>query len=259
MPRADWSLMKNEIFSIPNIQEQEKIADFLSSVDKKISITEEKLDLFKDYKKGIIQKIFNQELRFKDSKGNNYPEWELVTTKEVSKITMGFTPSTKDESMWNGKYKWLSIADLKENGKYIHKTSKTITDKGIKNKKILKKGTLIMSFKLTLGRLGIISEEMFTNEAICHFNWNDKNSIDTEYVYYYLNSIDISNFGKQAVKGITLNTESLNSIEINLPCLEEQQKIADFLSSIDNKIDNLTSELENLKEFKKGLLQQMFV
>ena len=247
------------IINLPNLEEQEKIADFLSSIDKKISITEEKLDLFKDYKKGIIQKIFNQELRFKDSKGNNYPEWELVTTKEVSKITMGFTPSTKDESMWNGKYKWLSIADLKENGKYIHKTSKTITDKGIKNKKILKKGTLIMSFKLTLGRLGIISEEMFTNEAICHFNWNDKNSIDTEYVYYYLNSIDISNFGKQAVKGITLNTESLNSIEINLPCLEEQQKIADFLSSIDNKIDNLTSELENLKEFKKGLLQQMFV
>ena len=76
MPRADWSLMKNEIFSIPSIQEQQKIADFLSNVDKKISITEEKLNLFNEYKKGIMQKIFKQELRFKDENGNDYPEWE---------------------------------------------------------------------------------------------------------------------------------------------------------------------------------------
>ena len=251
--------LKNTIIKLPIFSEQQKIADFLLNIDKKISIVEEKLSLFEEYKKGIMQKIFNQELRFKDENGNDYPEWNLVTTKEIGKITMGFTPSTKDESMWNGEYKWLSIADLKENGKYIHKTSKTITEKGTKNKKILKKGTLIMSFKLTLGRLGIISEEMFTNEAICHFNWNDENSIDTEYVYYYLNSIDISSFGKQAVKGITLNTESLNSIEIELPCIEEQQKIANFLSSIDAKIEKISNELENLKEFKKGLLQQMFV
>ena len=68
--------MKFFLFQI--YKNKKKLVDFLSSVDKKISITEEKLDLFKDYKKGIMQKIFNQELRFKDSKGNNYPEWELV-------------------------------------------------------------------------------------------------------------------------------------------------------------------------------------
>lgn len=242
-----------------SLQEQEKIANFLSSIDKKISLTEEKLELFREYKKGVMQKIFTQELRFKDSNGNNYPEWNLVYTKDISKITMGFTPSTKDEKMWNGQYKWLSIADLKENGKYIYKTSKTITDKGIKNKKILSKGTLVMSFKLTLGRVGILSDNMFTNEAICHFHWLGKDKINTEYIYYYLSNIDITNFGKQAVKGITLNTESLNSIEIQLPCYEEQQKIADFLSSIDSKIENIEKELEGLKEFKRGLLQQMFV
>lgn len=242
-----------------SLQEQEKIANFLSSIDKKISLTEEKLELFREYKKGVMQKIFTQELRFKDSNGNDYPEWNLVYTKDISKITMGFTPSTKDEKMWNGQYKWLSIADLKENGKYIYKTSKTITDKGIKNKKILSKGTLVMSFKLTLGRVGILSDNMFTNEAICHFHWLGKDKINTEYIYYYLSNIDITNFGKQAVKGITLNTESLNSIEIQLPCYEEQQKIADFLSSIDSKIENIEKELEGLKEFKRGLLQQMFV
>ena len=244
---------------IPLDIEQQKITNFLSSIDKKISLTEEKLELFREYKKGVMQKIFSQELRFKDSNGNDYPEWNLVYTKDISKITMGFTPSTKDEKMWNGQYKWLSIADLKENGKYIYKTSKTITDKGIKNKKILSKGTLVMSFKLTLGRVGILADNMFTNEAICHFHWLEKDKINTEYIYYYLSNIDIINFGKQAVKGITLNTESLNSIEVQLPCYEEQQKIADFLSSIDSKIESIEKELDRLKEFKRGLLQQMFI
>ena len=251
--------LKDVRLLFPILQEQEKIANFLSSVDKKISLTEEKLELFREYKKGVMQKIFSQELRFKDSNGNDYPEWNLVYTKDISKITMGFTPSTKDEKMWNGQYKWLSIADLKENGKYIYKTSKTITDKGIKNKKILSKGTLVMSFKLTLGRVGILADNMFTNEAICHFHWLEKDKINTEYIYYYLSNIDIINFGKQAVKGITLNTESLNSIEVQLPCYEEQQKIADFLSSIDSKIESIEKELEGLKEFKRGLLQQMFI
>ena len=75
-PKFNKTDLKKFIFYIPVLQEQQKIADFLSSVDKKISITEEKLDLFKDYKKGIMQKIFNQELRFKDSNGNDYPEWK---------------------------------------------------------------------------------------------------------------------------------------------------------------------------------------
>lgn len=243
--------------TIPPLKEQEKIAEILSNYDKAIEQQELLIEKEKDFKKGMMQKIFSQEIRFKDDNGEDYPEWHLVYTKDISKITMGFTPSTKDEEMWNGQYKWLSITDLKENGKYIYKTSKTISEKGIKNKRILLKGTLVMSFKLTLGRVGILADNMFTNEAICHFHWLDKDKISTEYIYYYLSNIDITNFGKQAVKGVTLNTESLNSIEIQLPCFEEQEKIANFLSDIDSKIELLENKLELLKNEKKGMMQKL--
>lgn len=242
---------------IPPLKEQEKIAEILSNYDKAIEQQELLLEKEKEFKKGMMQKIFSQKIRFKDDNGEDYPEWHLVYTKDISKITMGFTPSTKDEEMWNGQYKWLSITDLKENGKYIYKTSKTISEKGIKNKRILLKGTLVMSFKLTLGRVGILADNMFTNEAICHFHWLDKDKISTEYIYYYLSNIDITNFGKQAVKGVTLNTESLNSIEIQLPCFEEQEKIANFLSDIDSKIELLENKLELLKNEKKGMMQKL--
>ena len=115
-----------------------------------------------------------------------------------------------------------------------------------------------MSFKLSIGKLGILKEEMYTNEAICNFEWVS-DEINTEYIYYYLNSINVESFGSQAVKGKTLNTENLNSIIIKLPVLEEQQKIADFFTSIDDKILIIEKSLEKLKNYKKGLLQKMFI
>lgn len=115
-----------------------------------------------------------------------------------------------------------------------------------------------MSFKLTLGRLAIIDVPMVTNEAICHFYWKN-NNISTEYMYYYLNTVNIKSFGSCATKGITLNNDSLNSIRIYLPIFDEQIKIATVLSSLDEKIEREQKKLDSLTEYKKGLLQQMFV
>ena len=143
-------------------------------------------------------------------------------------------------------------------GKYISYVSKHISDEALGNKKLVPKGTLIMSFKLTLGRLGIVNREMMTNEAICHFYWKNKN-INTEYMYYYLSTVNIESFGCRAAKGITLNNDSLNSIVVKLPVIDEQNKIADILMKIDNKIYKEQEKLDSLNEYKKGLLQQMFV
>ncbi|KAF5033486.1 Type I restriction modification DNA specificity domain protein [anaerobic digester metagenome] len=112
-----------------------------------------------------------------------------------------------------------------------------------------------MSFKLTLGRVGILDKDMYSNEAICNFEWK-RDDIDTEFMYYYLNAIDVRSFGSQAAKGITLNNESLNSIVVKLPVIEEQKKISSFLRIIDDKIDYLNQELEINADFKKGLFQQ---
>ncbi len=136
--------------------------------------------------------------------------------------------------------------------------NKGITDLASQKHDKVDKNTLIMSFKLTLGKLGIVKEPMYTNEAICHFNWKSKD-VNTEYVYYYLSHINISSFGSQAVKGITLNNDSINSIVIKLPSLSEQYKITDLLKKYDEFIEKQLAKVELLKERKKGFLQKMFV
>ena len=241
------SISKNSIkgtkISFPIIKEQQKIADFLSSVDKKISITEEKLDLFKDYKKGVMQKIFNQELRFKDSKGNDYPKWEEKRLGELCDICTG--KKDTQNKIENGRYPFFVRSQIVERidsysydgeailtagdgvgaGKVFH----YINGKFDYHQRVYK----LSDFKNCLGRFIF---EKFRKDFIKEVRkYNAKTSVDS------------------------VRMEMITNMLISLPCLEEQQKIADFLSSIDNKIDNLATELEDLKEFKKGLLQQMFV
>ena len=98
---------------------------------------------------------------------------------------------------------------------------------------------------------------MYTNEAICNFKWKNKDVL-TEYMYYYLSSINILKYGSQAAKGITLNNETLTQIPVLLPSIEEQKKIINILSSVDLKINMLKNNIYNISKFKKGLLQQMF-
>ncbi|MCH8646894.1 restriction endonuclease subunit S [Staphylococcus lugdunensis] len=251
----------NDFFNInlklPIEREQEKIGDFFSKLDRQIELEEQKLELLKQQKKGYMKKIFSQELRFKDENENDYPKWTIRKIEDISKVNKGFTPNTKNDKYWDdNKENWLSIAGM--NQKYLYKGNKGITEKGSLKHNKVDSGTLIMSFKLTLGKLAIVKKPIYTNEAICHFVWKD-NNINTEYMYYYLNSINISKFGAQAIKGITLNNDSINSIIVKLPIVEEQVKIADFLLNFEKLTEKQIKKVELLKQRKKGLLQKMFV
>ena len=144
------------------------------------------------------------------------------------------------------------------NKKYLTETKKMISEEAIKNKQIIKKDTLVMSFKLTIGKLGILKKDMFTNEAIASFLWKT-NGILTEYMYFYLKSINIKKYGSQAAKGITLNNETLNAIPIYLPNLDKQKEIVNILLSFNNKIDLTETKINELNKFKRGLLQKMFI
>ena len=256
-PKLNADSIKSIPFKAPEKEEQEKIASFFSLIDKKIELQTEKVEELKNYKKGIMQKIFSQELRFKDENGNEYLEWEISTIEKIANLEKGFTPDTKDEESWIGDIPWLSIADMKQ-GKYVANVSKYISNKALGKKHLVPTGTLIMSFKLTIGRLAIVEEPLMTNEAICHFYWKNSN-INTEYMYYYLNSVNVESFGCRAAKGITLNNDSLNSIVVKIPVIQEQKKISELLMSVDKKIEKEQEKLERLKQYKQGLLQQMFI
>lgn len=189
-----------------------------------------------------------------DNKDNEFKKFQLG---EIADIKKGFTPSTQNEEYWNnGIYNWLSIADMDK--KYLTKTTKKITEKAIKNKQIIKKDTLVMSFKLTIGKLGILKKDMFTNEAIASFFWKN-NEIMTEYMYFYLKSMNIRKYGSQAAKGITLNNETLNVIPVYLPNLDKQKEIVKILLSFNNKIELIETQINEINKFKKGLLQKMFI
>lgn len=270
-PKLNQEICKNILVKLPYLKEQEKIGNFLSNIDKKISITEEKLDLFKEYKKGIMQKIFKQELRFKDSKGNDYPEWEEKRLGEIIEFLSDYTA--------NG-----SFASLKENVTYYTEenyavlvrttdlekrifTPERFTDK--KGYNFLKK-TALFGGEIILANVGSIGNvykvpsynkpmTLAPNTYVIYFN----TLVEKEFIYQMMKTNNFKNkilskVGSSTLKAI--NKANLKDIDIFIPTsLEEQQKIANFLSSIDNKIENLATELENLKEFKKGLLQQMFV
>lgn len=240
-----------------NKGEQQKIGDFFSKLDRQIELEEQKLEKLEEQKKGYMQKIFSQELRFKDDNGNSYPDWSIKKIEDISKVNKGFTPNTKNDEYWDElNENWLSIAGMTQ--KYLYKGNKGITEKGASKHVKVDKDTLIMSFKLTLGKLAIVKEPIYTNEAICHFVWKESN-VNTEYMYYYLNSINISTFGAQAVKGVTLNNDSINSIIVKLPVIQEQNKIAYFFNELDKLIRKQYAKIELLKQRKNGLLQKMFV
>ena len=116
-----------------------------------------------------------------------------------------------------------------------------------------------MSFKLTIGKLGILTKDMYTNEAICNFTWKNKN-ISTEFMYYYLTFYKkyIHRYIETGTQQ-NLKAETIKNFKIKIPPLEKQEKISKFLSSIDKYIQIYEQDLNNLKKYKKGLLQKMFI
>lgn len=245
--------------NIPLLPEQTKIADFLSTVDEKIQNQQDKITHLENIKKGFMQKIFSRKIRFKDANGNEFPEWEEKKLGDICKIIGGGTPDTKKTEYWNGDIQWFTPTEIGLK-KYVYKSKRTITDKGLKNSsaKILPKGTILLSTRATIGQMSIASIDCSTNQGFQSLIVDNNNS--NEYIYYLQNKIRayaIKNSSGSTFLEISKN--NLSKCKIEVPCLEEQQKIADFLSSFDEKIDVEKEILDHLKELKKGLLQQMFV
>lgn len=236
---------------LPPLKEQQKIASILSTWDKAIELKEKLIEQKKEQKKGLMQKLLTGKVRLPGFEG----EWESVPVEKLCSLIMGKTPSRNNDDYWGRGYKWISIADLKS--KYILQTSEEITEKALKETKIkaIPKGTVIMSFKLTIGRVGITGEDMYSNEAIVSLRNKDKKILDDEYLYYYLSSIDVTKFGSIAAKGVTLNSDSLKEIIIKLPTISEQVAIREIMSKLDLNIELLEKELSLLKEQKNGLMQ----
>ena len=251
-------VLNDPVFA-PKLQEQQKIASFLSKVDEKLQQLTKKKDLLEEYKKGVMQKIFSQELRFKDEFGNNYPNWEEKKLGEVCDVTVGGTPSTTKKEYWNGDIGWISSGAM--NNGNVTQPSKLITKLGLDSSsaKMMPENTVMLAMTgATFGKIGYLKFNSSANQSVAGFLPNE--TYNSKYLFYTLKQGINQVFkysGGAAQQGI--NKQSILNLKYKFPSLEEQQKIANFLTSLDSKIDLVSTQIENTKAFKKGLLQQMFV
>jgi type I restriction enzyme S subunit len=233
---------------LPPLPEQRAIAEALSDVDELLGGLDRLIAKKRDLKQAAMQQLLTGQTRLPGFHG----EWEVKRLGEICEIAMGRTPPRLNQAFWGHGYKWLSIADLQT--KVVSDSKEEITELAASTMTIIPKGTLLMSFKLSLGRLCFAGCDLFTNEAICSFN---KLQANAEFLYYILGRTDFSLYGKQAVKGYTLNKESLKIIKVQLPPLPEQTAIAEVLSEMDGELAMLEQRREKTRALKQAMMQEL--
>lgn len=228
----------------PTKQEQQKIADFLSTVDKKIQQLKQKQQLLQQYKKGMMQKLFSQQIRFKDENGLDYPEWderELGDILYYEQPTKYIVNNTDYDDSYDipvltaGKSFILGYTSEKE-GIFNSNLPVIIFDDFTTDNKYVN-----FPFKVKSSAMKIL--------------YNDKFHSNIKFIYESINMINFSKGDEHKRYWIS----EYQYISIGFPSLPEQQKIADFLSSIDKKIDAVNEQISQMAQFKQGLLQQLFV
>jgi len=186
--------------------------------------------------------------------------WKEQKIKDICSFNIGRTPSRSNAIYWeDGFYNWISIKDMADTPIIID-TAEKVSQKAFKecfNGKIVPAGTLLMSFKLTIGRTSFTGVDAFHNEAIVSI-YPDKEKADANYLFYVLPVIDYSKYINPVVKGKTLNKDSIKAVELLLPPLSEQKAIAKALQSVQACIETRKKEFKLEKERKNALMEHLF-
>ena len=249
-----YDKMQEVKIELPSLSEQQKIAEFLSTIDTVIEKQKETVSAWEERKKGVMQKLFSQEVRFKADDGSDFPEWEEKKLSEMFKkvieknrldlppltIVQGYGTIRRDESERRIAY----------------------DEKGLKNYKAVQKDDFIVHLRSFEGGLEIANQDGIVSPAYHVYRGNGE--VHPSFYYPYFRSSSFIK-GKLAIcvtgvrDGKNIEIGSFDELLIPHPCLAEQQKIVDCLSSLDEVIEKQKATLAAWEELKKGLLQQMFV
>lgn len=276
-------------YGYPSLDEQQKIADFLTAVDDKISALEQKVEKLETYKRGVMQKIFARRIRFTRSDGSQYPEWETKRLDEIYSFIVTLPLSraylSYDYVTYKGAYKYIHYGDIHtklpmhldtENTDdplpLIVKAPKIISSSYLNDKlsnsmPTCKPGDIVMAdasedYKDIGKSVEIVSTGNRTVAGLHTILLRPYKKVALGFGAYLFSSSNVRRQITRLATGVSvlgISKSNLSHVKLNLPSEEEQQKIADFLSAIDQKITLTTQQLEKTKEFKKGLLQRMFV
>jgi type I restriction enzyme S subunit len=257
------NIRKFEI-NLPSLEEQTKIANFLTAVDEKITQLTQKYDLLTQYKKGVMQQIFSQELRFKDDDGRDFPEWEGKILDDVAlSISNGLS---LDQSLERSGYMVTRIETISDKKINLEKVGYIQTDLDISMYK-LDVGDILFSNINSISHIGKVvfvdkDYQLYHGMNLLRIVINQTTN-NSKFVFYQLSSEKMKqNFETKANKAVnqaSINQTELKKTELTIPSLPEQIKITNFLTAIDDKITITKAQLDAVKQYKQGLLQQMFV
>jgi type I restriction enzyme S subunit len=211
------SVFKKISFQVPILEEQEKIANFLSAVDKKLTQLRRKKELLETYKRGLMQKLFSQQIRFKQDDGKAFPDWEEKSLGSLGNFIGGGTPDSNKREYWNGTIPWISSSDIEDDS--IHKISITrfINEKAIKESatKVVPVGSILIVSRVGVGKLAISNKSLCTSQDFSNFTPTKGN---VYFLAYALNSNKnklLSLSQGTSIKGFTI--DDINLFKINIP------------------------------------------
>ncbi|MCG6239176.1 restriction endonuclease subunit S [Vibrio diabolicus] len=250
------------------LKEQQKIAEILSTVDKKIDLIDQKIAETEKLKKGLMQKLFSEGVGVQDENGvwqphtdfkpSGYPDcWKVMQLKSIANVITGKTPPPANTENYGGDYMFVSPSDLGSR-KYISHTKSTLSKQGVNNGKVVPKGAIFFTcIGSTIGKIGISTQECCTNQQI-NTVILEKDGYMSEYVYYALSHISGSIKRLAGIQAVPIVKKSLfESQFIPIPPQEEQQLIAETLATVDLKLDILYKQKAETQQLKKGLMQKL--
>jgi len=248
--------------SLPSQTEQQKIANFLTAIDKRIQTLEKKKTLLEQYKKGVMQKIFSQEIRFRDDDGKAFGDWAYLKLNDIAERVR-----TKNKIDHQNVLTISAQLGLVSQLEYFNKS---VSSKNLTNYYLIERNDFAYNKSYSKGypmgaikRLEKYDYGVVSTLYIC-FRFNNKVSLDFM-VQYFNSGLQNKEIEKVAQEGarnhglLNIGVDDFFDIKLKLPCNSEQIKIANFLTAIDKKVELVNQQIEHSKEYKKGLLQKMFV
>ncbi|PNZ52141.1 restriction endonuclease subunit S, partial [Staphylococcus intermedius] len=268
--RKDPNITKKDIenFKIPNtsIKEQNKISDFFVKLDRQIELEEQKLTLLEEQKKGYMQKIFSQELRFKDDNGNDYPEWTISKLGDLGTTFSGLSSKDK-EDFGHGDAKFITYMNVFKNNIAKQKLTEKVNVKNNEKQNLVEYGDVLFTtssevpHEVGMSSVWLYEENVYLNSFCFGFRLN-VNYINSVYLSRVLRSQKMRKMITILAQGSTrfnISKKELMKLNIDIPSMEEQHKIIDFISNMDQLIEKQFHKVDLLKQRKQGFLQKMFV
>lgn len=267
-PLVKASEVKTLSILVPSLKEQHKIGDFFRKINLKIKLQQERIQLLKEQKKAFLQKIFSQELRFKDENGRNYQEWKEQKLKDLGSTFTGLSGKTKEDFGY-GDHSFITYTNVFNNVFATTNGLEKVNVLANENQALVQKGDILLTTSSeTPQEVGMASiwnhsmENIHLNSFCFGYRLNPTQDIIPEFIAISLRSDYMRNKIILLAQGSTrfnMSKTELMLQTIKVPCLEEQQKIVNFYKTLDQKVSLAEQQLEHLETQKQAFKQQMYI